>query len=171
MSLSDKASALLQGYYAHHFQYSISQAAHSLVYVYRQSISNKNLPETEYSWLRPIKIHDKCIVPFTFALNLLSKILFMLLMKTQLLLSMPGEMEWVWILLVVVILFGGKKLPELAKGLGKGIHDFKQAKDGIQREIENGINEADVQRKNIENNQSVSPSAMQGIVIDIPAKD
>lgn len=65
----------------------------------------------------------------------------MFLAKPELLLSMPGEMEWVWILLVVVILFGGKKLPELAKGLGKGIRDFKDAKDGIQHEIENGMKE------------------------------
>ena len=38
---------------------------------------------------------------------------------------MPGGMEWVVILLVVVVLFGGKKIPELAKGLGKGIRNFK----------------------------------------------
>lgn len=61
--------------------------------------------------------------------------------KLELLLSAPSEMEWVWILLVVVILFGGEKIPELAKGLGKGIRDFKDAKDGIQQEIENGIKE------------------------------
>jgi sec-independent protein translocase protein TatA len=39
--------------------------------------------------------------------------------------GMPGGWEWVVILLVVVVLFGGKKIPELAKGLGKGIKNFK----------------------------------------------
>lgn len=63
----------------------------------------------------------------------------MTLLNPEFLISMPGEMEWVWILLVVVILFGGKKLPELAKGLGKGIREFKDAKDGIQQEIEEGM--------------------------------
>jgi sec-independent protein translocase protein TatA len=41
--------------------------------------------------------------------------------------GMPGMSEWVIILLVVIILFGGKKIPELAKGIGKGIKDFKKA--------------------------------------------
>jgi len=54
---------------------------------------------------------------------------------------MPGGMEWVWILLVVVVLFGGKKIPELAKGIGKGIREFNDAKDGIKKEIESGMKE------------------------------
>lgn len=41
--------------------------------------------------------------------------------------SMPGGMEWVLIALVVLLLFGGKKIPELAKGLGSGIRNFKKA--------------------------------------------
>jgi sec-independent protein translocase protein TatA len=41
--------------------------------------------------------------------------------------SMPGGMEWVLIALVVLLLFGGKKIPELAKGLGSGIKNFKKA--------------------------------------------
>ena len=41
--------------------------------------------------------------------------------------SMPGGMEWLLIALVVLLLFGGKKIPELAKGLGSGIKNFKQA--------------------------------------------
>ena len=41
--------------------------------------------------------------------------------------GMPGMSEWIIILLVIVILFGGKKIPELAKGIGKGIKDFKKA--------------------------------------------
>lgn len=41
--------------------------------------------------------------------------------------SMPGGMEWVLIALVILLLFGGKKIPELAKGLGSGIKNFKKA--------------------------------------------
>ncbi len=40
---------------------------------------------------------------------------------------MPGGWELVLIIVVIVLLFGGKKIPELAKGLGKGIKDFKKA--------------------------------------------
>ncbi|HLU17749.1 MAG TPA: twin-arginine translocase TatA/TatE family subunit [Edaphocola sp.] len=58
-----------------------------------------------------------------------------------LLLSMPSGAEWLWVVLVVVILFGGKKIPELAKGLGKGIREFNDAKEGVKREIESGMKE------------------------------
>lgn len=40
---------------------------------------------------------------------------------------MPGGLELAVIVGVVILLFGGKKIPELAKGLGKGIKDFKTA--------------------------------------------
>ena len=41
-----------------------------------------------------------------------------------------GPMELILIFLVVVLLFGGKKIPEIAKGLGKGIRDFKSSLAG-----------------------------------------
>lgn len=49
-----------------------------------------------------------------------------------------GGMEWIWILLAVLLLFGGRKIPELARGIGKGIREFNDAKDGIKKEIEEG---------------------------------
>ncbi|GJM59659.1 MULTISPECIES: twin-arginine translocase TatA/TatE family subunit [Persicobacter] len=49
---------------------------------------------------------------------------------------MPGGMEWVVIILVVVLLFGAKKIPELARGLGKGIREFKDATKEIKDEID-----------------------------------
>ena len=59
----------------------------------------------------------------------------------QLLMGMPNAGELVITLLIVVVLFGGKKIPELAKGLGKGIREFNEAKDGIKTEIESGMKE------------------------------
>ena len=54
-----------------------------------------------------------------------------------LLFSMPGAGEWLWLVLIVFIFFGAKKIPELAKGLGRGIREFGEAKagkdDGAQR--------------------------------------
>ena len=41
--------------------------------------------------------------------------------------SMPSGMELVIIVIIILILFGGKKIPELAKGLGSGIKNFKKA--------------------------------------------
>ncbi|HTN47152.1 MAG TPA: twin-arginine translocase TatA/TatE family subunit [Flavipsychrobacter sp.] len=49
--------------------------------------------------------------------------------NTQLLFAAPGGMELIMILLIVILLFGAKKIPELAKGLGKGIKEFKDAKE------------------------------------------
>lgn len=51
-----------------------------------------------------------------------------------------GTQEMVLIVLVALFLFGGKKLPELARGLGRGIREFKDASDDIKREISNQIN-------------------------------
>ncbi|RZK78741.1 MAG: twin-arginine translocase TatA/TatE family subunit [Pedobacter sp.] len=51
-----------------------------------------------------------------------------------------GGGEIMIILAVVLLLFGGKKLPELARGLGKGIRDFKDASEGVKREIHRNIN-------------------------------
>ncbi len=52
---------------------------------------------------------------------------------------MPSGGEWAIILVVVVVLFGGKKIPELARGVGKGIREFNDAKKGVKDEIEAGI--------------------------------
>ena len=62
---------------------------------------------------------------------------------------MFGTMEWVWIVLVVIVLFGGKKIPELARGLGKGINEFKRAKNQIKDEIDtdSGIKEKEDESK------------------------
>jgi sec-independent protein translocase protein TatA len=55
-----------------------------------------------------------------------------------------GGGEIMIIMIVVLLLFGGKKLPELARGLGKGIRDFKDASEGVKREIHRNINAIDL---------------------------
>lgn len=55
----------------------------------------------------------------------------------------PGGSEWVLILLAVLLLFGAKKIPELARGLGKGIREFKDASREIKREIESEVSASD----------------------------
>lgn len=53
------------------------------------------------------------------------------------LLGMPGGPEWLIIGVIVLLLFGGRKLPELMKGLGKGIKEFKDASnDDETKEVE-----------------------------------
>lgn len=61
-------------------------------------------------------------------------------MNTLLLLfGIPGGPELILILVVVLLLFGGKKIPELARGIGKGIKEFNHAKASIQHEIDEGM--------------------------------
>ena len=51
-----------------------------------------------------------------------------------------GMPEIIIIAIVVLILFGGKKLPEFMRGVGKGVHDFKKGLDGVEEEIKKDIN-------------------------------
>ena len=48
----------------------------------------------------------------------------------------PGTFEIILIILAVVLLFGAKKIPEIARGLGKGLKEFKKAKDEITDSID-----------------------------------
>lgn len=48
-----------------------------------------------------------------------------------------GAGEIIVLALIVLLLFGGKKIPELMKGLGKGIRSFKDGMNNIEKEIEN----------------------------------
>jgi len=64
------------------------------------------------------------------------------------LLSPPGGTEWILIILAVLILFGGRKIPEFMRGLGKGIREFNDAKNNVKKELEEGMNEKDKQASN-----------------------
>jgi len=59
------------------------------------------------------------------------------------LISAPGGSEWILIILAVLILFGGRKIPEFMRGLGKGIREFNDAKNNVKDELEKGMNEKD----------------------------
>ena len=58
-------------------------------------------------------------------------------MTSVLLLGMIGPWQIVLIVLVFLLMFGGKKIPELMKGLGKGISEFKKGKNEVKDELEN----------------------------------
>ncbi len=61
--------------------------------------------------------------------------------NATLLLSLPGGSEWILIIAVVVLIFGGRKIPELMRGIGQGIREFNDAKSNMKKEIEKGMNE------------------------------
>ncbi len=54
------------------------------------------------------------------------------------LLGVLGTQEIVLIVIAILIFFGGRKIPELMKGLGKGIREFNDAKNSVRKEIEEG---------------------------------
>jgi len=50
-----------------------------------------------------------------------------------------GGYEIILVLCVILLLFGGKKIPELARGIGKGIREFNTARDSVKKELEDGM--------------------------------
>jgi sec-independent protein translocase protein TatA len=57
------------------------------------------------------------------------------------LLAMPGGSEWFLIIIAVLVMFGGRKIPEFMRGLGRGIREFNDAKNNVKDELEKGMNE------------------------------
>ena len=81
---------------------------------------------------KPFCLVIRCLLNNLYKFALISKNNKMKIL--QILTILPGGMEWVLIALVVLLLFGGKKIPELMKGLGRGISEFKKGKKGEEKE-------------------------------------
>lgn len=62
-------------------------------------------------------------------------------MNSTLLFLNLGGGEIIVVLLIILLFFGSKKIPELARGLGRGMREFKDATSGVQREIEESMRE------------------------------
>jgi sec-independent protein translocase protein TatA len=56
------------------------------------------------------------------------------MLSHSLLMAIPGGWELIVIILIVVLLFGGRKIPELMKGLGQGLKEFKKAKNEVDED-------------------------------------
>jgi sec-independent protein translocase protein TatA len=59
-----------------------------------------------------------------------------MLAYTLALFGLPGHWEAIIVILAILLLFGGKKLPELAKGLGRGLRHFKNELHGVKEDVE-----------------------------------
>ncbi len=75
------------------------------------------------------------------------------IMLSSVLLFNMGPQEIFLIALVVLVLFGGKKIPELMKGLGKGIREFNNAKNSIEEEVKDSVLELEKKEKVRENRE------------------
>ena len=68
-------------------------------------------------------------------------------MTTLLFIGGIGMQEVLLIALVVLLFFGGKKIPELMKGLGKGVRSFKEGMNDIEKDIKDTKDTADEEKK------------------------
>ncbi len=55
--------------------------------------------------------------------------------------------EWIIIFLAIILLFGGKKIPELMRGIGKGIREFNTARNSLENEFKQGMKDAEQKDK------------------------
>lgn len=69
------------------------------------------------------------------------------MIHTFLILGLPGGMEFIVIILLVLLFFGGRKIPELARGIGKGIREFNSARANVEEEIKQGMLEEEKKGK------------------------
>src|SRR6476661_6011565 len=80
-----------------------------------------------------------------------------------------GTPELMLIMFVVLLMFGGNKLPELARGLGKGIREFKDASEGVKREIHRNINSV---QEDLDTNYTAATTASTATEAPVnPVKD
>src|SRR5271156_1369321 len=74
----------------------------------------------------------------------------------------PGPTEWVLILLIVLVLFGAKKLPELARSLGQSMNEFRKAREEFDRELHTAANDTKSQPQAYQPAQNVQPAQPAG---------
>ncbi len=71
---------------------------------------------------------------------------------------LPGGSELILIVFVILLLFGGKKIPELMRGLGKGIREFNGARATIESEIKEGMKEHEKEERNRKKAEKIKAS-------------
>lgn len=68
-----------------------------------------------------------------------------------------GTQEIILIIIVILILFGGRKIPELMRGLGRGVREFNDAKSNVRKEIEESIHDRDRNSTTSTTNSTTQP--------------
>ena len=68
--------------------------------------------------------------------------------------GLPQGSEWFWIVLVIILLFGAKKLPELARSIGRSLGEFSRAKQDFEKEMKTAIDDTDKKSDASKNSKS-----------------
>lgn len=76
--------------------------------------------------------------------------------KAIFLIGLPSGPEFLLILAAVVLFFGGKKIPELMRGIGQGIREFNDAKSNVKKEIEKGMTDKTEKSENAEKSKTAN---------------
>ncbi|MGH1338791.1 MAG: Sec-independent protein translocase subunit TatA/TatB [Aureispira sp.] len=74
-------------------------------------------------------------------------------MNTIFLMNFLGP-EMLLVFFVILLLFGGKKIPELMRGLGKGVSEFNNARDTVTKEFREGMRDSEKEKIKIEENST-----------------
>jgi len=72
---------------------------------------------------------------------------------SSILIGVIGGQEIILILIIVLVLFGGKKIPELMRGLGKGVNEYKKAKNEVLEDIGDPSKDQPAKTQNAENKE------------------
>ena len=84
--------------------------------------------------------------------------------------GLPHGMEWFWIALIVILLFGADKLPKLARGLGKSLGEFKKAKDEFEKEIHTAASEPEAKKLDDKSSAAGTPTGSATSVDELTKK-
>ena len=95
-------------------------------------------------WALKLLYHHTIVLQRDIALTRISFHATCLIMIPLLALSMPGWPEILVIFLIVLLLFGAKRLPELARGLGQSLSEFRKAKDEFDKELKKSANDLQI---------------------------
>lgn len=68
-----------------------------------------------------------------------------------------GFSEILLIAVVILVLFGSRKIPEFMRGLGKGVREFNDAKDSVRKELEEGMKDKDVSKTTVKTVETIEP--------------
>jgi sec-independent protein translocase protein TatA len=69
----------------------------------------------------------------------------------------PGPSEWMFILIIVLVLFGAKKLPDLAKSIGQSMNEFRRAREDFDRELQAAGKDVNAKPPNTQPYQAPAP--------------